>query len=173
MTDTSTALRECSLTLAELKEECGLDLQLGKCKLYIKGTSLADARALVRSIINAEPRWSSISEMLQGHEDQSKNVIQVDDITCVGVPVGSPAFVRAFVKAKTSAMVDDARKLRVLSDPLTHTRLIRFCHKTRLSYLNRSLPPDVMRNPPCGLQTVDQAMAMEVLRRGTDLGSPD
>ena len=173
MTDTSTALRECSLTLAELKEECGLDLQLGKCKLYIKGTSLADARALVRSVINAEPRLSSTSEMLLVHEDQSKNVIQVDDITCVGVPIGSPAFVRAFVKAKTSAMVDDARKLRVLSDALTDTRLIRFCHNTRLSYLNRSLPPDVMRNPTCGLQTVDQAMAMEVMRRGTDLGSPD
>ena len=106
--------------------------------------------------------------MLQGHEDQSKNVIQVDSITCVGVPIGSPAFVRTFVKAKTSAMVDDVRKLRVLSDPLTHTRLI-----TRLSYLNRNLPSDVMRNPTCGLQTVDQAMAMEVLRRGTDLGSPD
>ena len=175
MTDTSTALRECLLILAELKEECGLDLQLGKCKLYIKGTSLADARALVRSIINAEPRWSSISEMLQGHEDQSKNVIQVDSITCVGVPIGSPAFVRAFVKAQTSAMVDDVRKLRVLSDPLTHTRLIRFCHNTRLLYimLSRSLAPDVMRNQACGLQTVDQAIAMEVLRRGTDLGSPD
>ena len=77
------------------------------------------------------------------------------------------------VKAKTSAMVDDVRKLRVLSDPLTDTRLIRFCHNTRLSYLNRSLPPDVMRNPTCGLQTVDQAMAMEVMRRDTDLGSPD
>ena len=58
--------------LAELKEECGLDLQLGKCKLYIKGTSLAEARALVRSIINAEPRLSSIPDMLQGHEDQFK-----------------------------------------------------------------------------------------------------
>ena len=85
MTDTSTALRECLLILAELKEECGLDLQLGKCKLYIKGTSLADARALVRSVINAEPGWSSISEKLQGTRTSSKNVIQVDGITCVGV----------------------------------------------------------------------------------------
>ena len=76
MTDTSTALRECLLILAELKEECGLDLQLGKCKLYIKGMALADARALVRSVINAEPRWSSISEMLQVHEDQSKNHVR-------------------------------------------------------------------------------------------------
>ena len=68
--------------------------------------------------------------MLHVHEDQSKNVIQVEGITCVGVPIGSPEFVTAFVKTKTSAMVDDVRKLRVLSDPLTHTRLVRFCHNT-------------------------------------------
>ena len=86
----------------------------------------------------------------------------------MGVPIGSPAFVTAFVKDKASAMVDDVRKLRVLSDPLTHTRLI-----TRLSYLNRNLPSDVMRNPTCGLQTVDQAMPMEVMRRGTELGLSD
>ena len=109
--------------------------------------SLTDARTLVTDIINDEPRLSAISDMLQLHEDQSKNVIQVQGITCVGVPIGSPVFITEFVKDKTSAMVDDVRKLRVLSDPLTHTRLVRFCHNTRLSYLNRNLPPDVMRNP--------------------------
>ena len=97
----------------------------------------------------------------------------MEGITRVGVPIGSPDFVTAFVKAKTSAMVDDVRKLSVLSDPLTHFRLVRFCHNTRLSYLNRNLPPDVMRNRACGLQTVDQAISLEVLRRGTDLGLPD
>ena len=71
-------------------------------------------------------------------EDQSKNVIQVQGITCVGVPIGSPAFVTEFVKDKTSAMVDDVRKLHLLSDPLTDTRLARLCHNTRLSYLNRN-----------------------------------
>ena len=170
-------LKEFLLLLAELKqafkEECGLELQLSKCKLYIKGMSLADARQLVRDTIEQEPRLSAISDMLHVHEDQSKNVIQVEGITCVGVPIGSPEFVTAFVKTKTSAMVDDVRKLRVLSDPLTHTRLVKFCHNTRLSYLNRNLPPDVMRNPACGLQTVDQAISLEVLRRGTDLGLPD
>jgi hypothetical protein len=73
------------------------------------------------------------------HEDQSKNVIQGDGITCVGVPIDLPEFVTAFATDKTSAMVDDIRKLRVLSDPITHTRLIKFCHSTRLSYLNRNL----------------------------------
>ena len=57
------------------KEDCGLDPQLGKCKLYIKGMSLEAARASVRSIINAEPVLSSISDTLQVHEEQCKNVI--------------------------------------------------------------------------------------------------
>ena len=56
---------------------------------------------------------------------------------------------------------------------LTHFRLVKFCHNTRLSYLNRNLPPAVMRNTLCGLQTVDTANAMEVLRRGTDTDSHD
>ena len=87
--------------------------------------SLSDDRALVRATIEHEPRLLDIVDLLQAQEDQSKNVIQVDGITCVGVPIGSTDFITAFVKANTSAMVDDVRKLRVLSDPLTHTRLVR------------------------------------------------
>jgi hypothetical protein len=70
-------------------------------------------------------------------------------------------------------MVDDVRKLRVLSHLLTNTRLLKFCHNTGLSYLNLNLPPDVMRNQVCGLQTVDQAMSMEVLQRCTELDLPN
>jgi hypothetical protein len=85
---------------------------------------LSDARALVRTTIDHDPRLCDIVDMLQVQQDPSKNVIQVDGITCVWVPIGSTEFITAFVKAKTSAMVDDMRKLRVLSDPLTHTRLV-------------------------------------------------
>ena len=59
-------LRECLLILAELKqafkEDCGLDLQLGKCKLYITVMSLIDARTLVRDIIYE--RRSATSSMM-------------------------------------------------------------------------------------------------------------
>ena len=51
-------LKECLLILSELKqafkEDCGLELQLSKCKLYIKGMSLTDARQLVRDTIEQE-----------------------------------------------------------------------------------------------------------------------
>ena len=50
-------------------------------------------------------------------------------------------------------MADDVEKLRFLSDPLTHTRLIRFCHNTRFSYFNQNLTHDVMKNQTCGLLT--------------------
>jgi hypothetical protein len=47
-------IKACLLILAELKqafkEDCGLELQLSKCKLYIKGMSLIDARQLVRDL---------------------------------------------------------------------------------------------------------------------------
>lgn len=69
------------------------DIQLGKCKLYVKDMSLEEARALVRSIFNDEPGLSSISDMLHVHDDQSKQFIQVDGIMCIVVPIGSPAFV--------------------------------------------------------------------------------
>ena len=78
------------LPYASFKENCGLDLQLGKCKLYIKDMCLIDARALVTDIINDEPPLSAILEM-QLHEDQSKNVIQVQGIPCVGVSARLPS----------------------------------------------------------------------------------
>ena len=89
-------LRECLLILAELKQafkdDCGLDLQLNKCKLYIKGMQLHDSRALVRTTINQDTWLRDIVDMLKVQQDPSKNVIQVDGtdgITCVGVPIGS------------------------------------------------------------------------------------
>ena len=48
-------LKHCLLILAELKhafkEDCGLDLQLGKCKIFLKGMPIEEARSLVRDTI--------------------------------------------------------------------------------------------------------------------------
>ena len=86
---------------------------------------------------------------------------------CVGVPVGSLAFAQAFVKEKTKTMVEGIKQLQLLADPGVHFKLIRFCHNTRLSHLNRNLPPTTMANQACGVQTVDYAVANEVLAKGT------
>ena len=69
-------LRECLLILAELKQafkdDCGLDLQLSKCKLYIKGMTLTDARALVGNIIRQDQRLIDLVDMLHLHANQAK-----------------------------------------------------------------------------------------------------
>ena len=88
-------------------------------------------------------------------------------MVCVGVPIGSPAFVQAFVADKTRKMVQDVKELQLLTDPDIHFKLVKFCHNTRLAHLNRNLPPTTMANPACGVQTVDQAVVNEVLAKGT------
>ena len=114
------------LIVAELKnsfkEDCGLDLKLGKCKIFFKGMPLQEARSLVRATIDADQRMHTLYDMLQLSEDS--NVISLEGITCFGVPIVSPDFVTAFVKSKTAAMVDDVRKVQVLSNGLTHFRLV-------------------------------------------------
>ena len=62
-------------------------------------------------------------------------------------------------------MVGDVTKLHLLTDPGVHFKLVCFCHNTRRSHLNRTLPPTTMANPACGIQTVDYAVVNEVLAR--------
>ena len=112
------------LILAELKrafkEDCGLNLKRGKCKIFLKGMPIQETRSSVIRLMLISACTRYIYGMLQLHDDQESNVIQVEAITCVGVPIGSPDFVTAFVRSKTAAMVDDVRKLQVLSNGLTH-----------------------------------------------------
>ena len=86
-------------------------------------------------------------------------------MVCVGVPIGSPAFVHAFVADQTRKMVQDVKELQLSTDPDIHIKLIKFCHNTRLAHLNRNLPPTTMANPACGVQTVDSAVVNEVLAK--------
>ena len=65
-------------------------------------------------------------------------------------------------------MVEDVKKLQLLTDPGVHFKLVSYCHNTRLSHLSRTLPPTTMANPACGIQTVDYAVVNEVLAKGTD-----
>ena len=145
-----TDLFECLHILAELKrafkEDLDLDICLPKCKIYIKGLGIEDAREEVRRLMDADPAIHGLKDILEIHDDPSNNVVQVDGMVCVGVPIGSPAFVQAFVAAKTRKMVEDVKELQLLTDPDIHFKLIKFCHNTRLAHLNRNLPPTTMAN---------------------------
>jgi hypothetical protein len=65
----------------------------------------------------------------------------------VGVPIGTPEFVNAFVRSKAHAIEQDVQTLRIVQDPKIHYDLLRFCQHTRLAFLARNVPPDVMMRP--------------------------
>ena len=97
---------------------------------------------------------------------------QKQDFFCrtgVGVPIGSPDFVQQFVATKASEIIRDVDKVQVVTDPLIHFHLLRFCQNTRMAYINRSVPPEVMAAGPCNLQHVDEAIVKAILGRGTKL----
>jgi hypothetical protein len=65
----------------------------------------------------------------------------------VGVPIGTPESVNAFVRSKAHVIDQDVQKLRIFQDPKIHCDLLRFCQHTRLAFLARNVPPDVMMRP--------------------------
>ena len=48
--------------------------------------------------------------------------VKVDGLTCVGVPIGTPAFMRDWAGVKLRDQIQDLQKLRLMSDPLIHYR---------------------------------------------------
>ena len=128
-----------------------------------------EAREKVLQIIDGDDDALSSLRSLIAEVDGPNDVIQVDGIKCVGIPIGSPDFVQQFVAKKTSEIIHDVEKVQVVTDPLIHFHLLRFCQNTRLAYLNRSVPPEVMAARPCNLQHVDSAIVKAILGRGTKL----
>ena len=68
-------------------------------------------------------------------------------MTCVGVPMGTPEFVNAFVRSKAKGIEQDVQKLRIVPGPKIHYDLLRFCQHTRLAFLARDIAPDALMRP--------------------------
>ena len=68
-------------------------------------------------------------------------------MTCVGVPMGSPEFVIAFVRSKAKILHQDVQMLRIVPDPMIHYALLRFCQNMRLAFLPRNVPPAILMQP--------------------------
>ena len=90
-----------------------LDICLPKCKIYIKSLTLAEAREEVQGLTEADEALHSLKDILTVHDNPSQDVVQVEGMISVGVPVGSPAFVQAFVKEKTKTTVEDIKQLQL------------------------------------------------------------
>ena len=95
---------------------------------------------LVRQKLVQDPSLASLFDIL----DPSANVITVTGMRCVGVPIGTPEFVQAYVRAKAVEIGSDVQKLSIITDPKLHYDLLRFCQHTLLGFLSRTLSPDVM-----------------------------
>ena len=127
--------------------------------------SLREARQNVRECMDADPALHSLREMFDKKE--GNDAIQGQGIKCVGVLIATPEIVQKCVADKVSEILADVEKVKVVSDPLIHFHLLRFCQNTRLGYLSRHVPSAVIVNACCNVAHVDNAIVKSILQRGT------
>jgi hypothetical protein len=81
-----------------------------------------------------------------------------------------PRFVDAFVCSKADDIQQDVQKLRIIQDPKIHYDLLRFCQHSRIAFLARNVPPDVMMKHtdgnPAAPTPVQDAIVQAILHRG-------
>ncbi len=135
------ALLACADIKTVTKEDSGLDLQLLKCTVYIKGHTIQEDRRKVRDCIESDEALHGLRNLLHESGNPADDPIQVDGIKCVGIPVGTDQYTSTFVYNKVLSVAQDVQKLSIMSDPLVHLHLLKYCQNTRFGYLNRILPP--------------------------------
>ena len=151
-----------------------MELTLPKCKVLIPGLSQEDANDAIRSVISSHAELSSLQDMVSdealarhfvGDRPMTiQDVVKVDGLTCVGVPIGTSAFMRGWAGVKLRDQIKDLKKLRLMSDPLIHYHLVRFCGLARPGYMCRTLPPELMLD--AGLADFDLAVSTEIFTKG-------
>jgi hypothetical protein len=156
------SLKTALKVLVEMRKRLGEDAKLSfnmtEVQIFIPGVTRERARELVLQHIEQDPSLESLRELYE--QDLAKpelDIITVTGLKCVGVPIGTPEFVNAlmgtpkfvnaFVRSKAHAIEQDVQKLRIVQDPKIHCDLLRFCQHTRLAFLARNVPPDVMMRP--------------------------
>jgi hypothetical protein len=124
------ALKTALKVLVEMRQLLGEDAKLSfnmtKVKLYIPGVTRERARELVLQHIDQEPSLESLRELHD--QDLAKpelDIITVTGLKCVGVPIGTPEFVNAFVRSKAHAIEQEVQELRIVQDPKMHYDLLR------------------------------------------------
>jgi hypothetical protein len=138
--------------LVELRQRLGEDAKLrfnmDKVKIYIPGVTRERARELVLHHIDRDNSLESLRALYDRDVASPElDIITVTGLKCVGVPIGTPAFVNAFVRSKAHAIEQDVQKLRIVKDSKIHYDLLRFCEHTRFAFLARNVPPHVMMRP--------------------------
>jgi len=128
-----------------LWEDAKLRFNMPKVKIYIPGVSRERAREPFLQHVDRDPSLSSLRELYDlDTADPDLGIINVTGLKCAGVPIGTPEFVDSFVRSKADDIQQDVQKLRIIQDPKIHYDLLRFCQHTRIAFLARNVPPDVM-----------------------------
>ena len=156
------------------KEDLKVKLTLPKFKVLIPGLSQEEANDAIRSVISSHAELSPLRDMvsdealdrhLVGDRPMTiQDVVKVDGLTCVGVPIGRPDFKLSWAKEKLRDQIKDLQQLRLMSDPLIHYHLVRFCGLARPGYMCRTLPPELMLD--AGLADFDLAVSTEIFTKG-------
>jgi hypothetical protein len=108
------ALKTALKVLVEMRQRLGEDAKsfnMTKVKIYILGVTRERARELVLQHIDQDPSLESLHELYE--QDLAKPelaIITVTGLKCVGVPIGTPEFVNAFVRSKAHAIEQDVQK---------------------------------------------------------------
>jgi hypothetical protein len=112
------------------KEDAGLELNVSKTSILLKDTTQLAVFDVAHSIIAASPALTQLSG------DVSLASFCPEGFVCIGVPIGTDAFVQNFVAKTRRAIIDDVEKLDAMQDGFIHYQLLRFCQTTRLQYIN-------------------------------------
>jgi hypothetical protein len=76
------------------------------------------------------------------------------------------------VRSKADDIQQDVQKIHIIQDPKIHHDLLRFCQHTRIAFLARNVPPDVMmkhtNGNPAAPTLVQDAIVQAILQRGLD-----
>ena len=109
---------------------CVSTLTLHKCKVLIPGLSQDAANHAIRSVISSYPELHSLSDMVNdtalarfkvGSRAMTvEDVVKVDGLVCVGVPIGTSTFVEDWASANIKDLIKDLRKLRLMMRILTY-----------------------------------------------------
>jgi len=132
-------LRAILPLLAHLNEvvpaDTGMSFNLEKTRILVKDLLPADVHNTAKSLIESDDRLHTLRALVDRPE-----VFVADGIITVGVPLGTDAFVTAYVANKCQEISADIDKLDPLTDGFVHYQLVRFCQATRLQYLNAHIP---------------------------------
>ena len=169
-----TVLRILAALKHAFKEDLEMELTLPTCKVLIPGLSQEDDHDAIRSVVSSHDELSSLRDMISeealachlvGDRHMTiQDVVKVDGLTCVGVPIGTSDFMVSWAEARLRDQIKDLQQLRLMSDPLIHYHLVRFCGIARPGYMCRTLPPQLLL--AAGLADFDLAVSTEIFTKG-------